>query len=161
MLHLLKGIHLPLNGSSLLLRHRLGVKLVPRRTEMRDIGTRIKGRNSSRLMVGADGGVAGLCRKGIDDGRAVLDARAHIGIGVVARPNLGEIVEKCGVKASAAARAPLKENVGIALDDALAQVVKTERVAVVHLPLSLGRELRRIVFGEQTVEIPLHAHPLS
>ena len=92
VLHFLECGNLTADSLSFLLCHLLSVELIARRTEVRDVGTRVKGRDSSRLVVGADGGVAGLGRKGIDHRRAVLDAGAHIGIGIVARPDLRPIL---------------------------------------------------------------------
>ena len=74
-------------------------------------------RNAADLVIGHGGHVSAHSAGGIAQAGAVLDGEAGHGVGVVAGPGLGHVMQHPRVKASAAAGAAFKQHLGESLGD--------------------------------------------
>ena len=92
-------------------------------------------------------------RDGIAERGAVLDGQPLVGVSVVRAPDLRRVVEHARVKASAAARAALDQELGIARGQPLEELVEAEHVVVEDVALALGGG--RVHVGDRPVEVPL------
>ena len=91
----------------------------------------------------------------VAEARAVLDHQPVQRVGVVAGPDLGGIVQHAAVEPRAAARAVFQQQVGVAVGQALLQLVHAQHIAVVHLALAGGGQRRAVHVGQRAVHIPL------
>ena len=92
---------------------------------------------------------------GIGEGGAILDSKSVNGIGVVAAPDLGGVVEHTHIKTSAAAGTAFNEGAGTHLSHPLKETVYPQYIAVVDLPLPLTGQGCRPDLGQSPVHIPL------
>ena len=92
----------------------------------------------------------------VAEGGAVLDAQAVDGVGVVAAPDLGGVIEHTGIKPAAPSGAALNEHVGVVPAHPVQQLVHPQDVAVEHLPLPVRRKSAGPHVGEAAVHVPLH-----
>ncbi len=92
----------------------------------------------------------------VAEGGTVLDAQPVDGVGVVAAPDLGGVVEHPRVEPAAAAAAPLDEDMRIIPVQLLQHLIDPQDVPVVHLPLALRGQGGGPNVGEAAVHIPLY-----
>ena len=114
----------------------------------------LQGGDAAVLLIGRDGDVGPHGADGIAEGGAVLDAQAVHGVGVVAAPDLGGVVEHPCVKPAAAAGAALDQQLRVVPAQPLQNVVDAKHIAVVDLPLAVGGQGGGPDVGEAPVHIP-------
>ena len=93
---------------------------------------------------------------GIAEGGAILDFQPLNGIGIVAAPDLGEIVEHSRIKPSAAAAAALKEHLGEFGCQPFQQSIQTQHIPVGCFSLTLRGEHTAVNIRQASVHVPLH-----
>ena len=91
----------------------------------------------------------------VAEGSAVLDLEPVDGVGVVAAPDLGAVVEHTRVEPAAAAGAPLEQHLGEVRRQAAQQVVQAQHIAVGRLALALGGQHAAVHVGHVAVHVPL------
>ena len=142
------GLHLRAGNFPLLVGEFSGVKLVAEGAPHGHVAFGlVAGARGSRDVRPHGGGR--IAKRG-----AELNGQALDGIGVVAGPDLRGVGEHGGVKASAAARAVFKQDVGEGGDQPVHQVVGAEDEAVEKLALLFIRQKRRAGVGDVAVEVP-------
>ena len=84
----------------------------------------------------------------------VLNCQAGKGIGVVARPDLRAVIKHTAVKPCAAARTVFKQQVGVAVNQALLDVIQSQHIAVVHFTLTGRGQCGAVYIGQRAVHVP-------
>ena len=92
---------------------------------------------------------------GIGEGGAILDSKSVNGIGVVAAPDLGGVVEHTHIKTSAAAGATLDESAGTHRSYPLKETIYPQHIAVIDLSLTFAGQGGGPNLGQSPVHIPL------
>src|SRR5699024_7692979 len=91
---------------------------------------------------------------GVGQAGAVLEGQPGPGVGVVAAPDLGAVVEHAAVEAGAAAGAVFQQQVGEGLGHPALQLVQAQHIAVIDLALAGGGQGRAVDVGQGPVHVP-------
>ena len=94
----------------------------------------------------------GLC--GEEVGEAPLYVYPLQGVGIVAAPKLGEVLQRLIIAACASARAEHHGHPGILRADALHHIVYAAHVVDIHIALPVF-EIGRVNIGDGAVAVPL------
>ena len=105
---------------------------------------------------GAGGNMGPHAGRRIAQGRAKLNGQPLDGVGAVAGPDLGGVVEHARVKAGPAAGTVLQKNVGEGGGDAVHQLIHAQHIAVEELALALGGQHSVAGLGDVPVAVPLN-----
>lgn len=108
----------------------------------------------SRAVVGYRGKMRAHRAAGVKQPRAVLDAHAGAGIGVVAAPDLRAEIQHTAVKPRPAPGAIFQQKVGVSFGQAALQFVNAQHIAVVNLTLPCGGQRGAVHIGKAAVHIP-------
>ena len=106
-------------------------------------------------VVGHGGKVCAHHTAGVEQAGAILDDQAAPGIGVVAAPDLGAVIEHSAVEPCPAACTVFQQQVGVFLGQAALQFVHPQHIPVVHLALPLGRQSGTVHLRQTAVHVPL------
>ena len=106
------------------------------------------------LLVGALRYMGAHSGNRIAEGRSVLDRQPFDGVGVVACPDLGRIVQHAGVKASASSAAAFDQHVRIASAQFVQHIIKAENIPVCDFSLLICRQKSTVNIGNTAVKIP-------
>ena len=115
---------------------------------------RLSGGDVAVAVVGHGGKVGPHDAAGIEQTGAVLDQQAGPGVGVVAAPDLGAVVQHPAVETGAAACAVFQQQAGEGLGNAALQLVHPQHIPVVYLALTGRGQSRAVHVGQRAVHVP-------